>query len=107
MTLSEPSVSSPAASASAAAARSISAIASSARQRSSTCQATISRVHDPQRAPHERAHHPVAVGLVGERLHEIACSTERLRDCTLAADLLHRTVAAQPGQHDLDLLLEG
>src|SRR5204862_5988008 len=30
---------------------------------------------------------------------------ERLRDRVLAADLLHRTVAAQAGQHDLDLLL--
>src|SRR4051794_5945070 len=30
---------------------------------------------------------------------------ERLRDRVLAADLPHRAVAAQPGQHDLELLL--
>ncbi|MDQ3876079.1 MAG: hypothetical protein M3322_11150 [Actinomycetota bacterium] len=32
---------------------------------------------------------------------------QRLRDLVLAADLLHRSVAAQAGQHDLDLLLTG
>src|SRR5205085_10190594 len=30
---------------------------------------------------------------------------ERLRDRVLATDLPHRAVAAQPGQHDLELLL--
>src|SRR5439155_25092455 len=30
---------------------------------------------------------------------------ERVRDLMLATDLLHGTIAAQPGQHDRDLLL--
>src|SRR5262249_38051607 len=30
---------------------------------------------------------------------------ERVRDLVLAADVLHRPIAAQPRQHDLDLLL--
>jgi hypothetical protein len=74
--LSEPSVSSPSWIAYAAAARSISAIAWSARQRNSKCQALdqlplahhpqhpLAVDRDPEPAPHERRHHPVAVGLV-------------------------------------------
>src|SRR6266508_3409478 len=53
----------------------------------------------------------LALLLAGERLPPALeqlltpAVVERLRDRMLAADLLHRAVAAQPGQHDLDLLL--